>query len=850
MRALRGLIAIACMFIAAPVLAFHPEWLKASSVSSATVTGIATGDFNEDGRPDVVARTSQTVTLHLLNQDGTMASPGVIVQAGGDTGEPVAGDMNGDHHLDVVIGDNSAPPGAPDQTSIIVYPGNGDGTFGSPITTLLSFSPSQIRAGDFNKDGKPDLSILSYASARLAVYTGDGTGHFTESIHSSLGESATDMTVGDVDHDGNPDVVVAYENAKPFRIYFGRGDATFDRPADFVAPSPMTLRVLAADLDHDQDLELLFTDFDNCTLTVAVNTGSRTFATPVAYSTGPDPYDFGDPYDLVADDFDQDGNVDVLVLLINTKALATFLGNGNGTLRNPARLIVSDHDFPFVVAAADITGDSRPDLFVGSRYTVNVFENRAGDVSFRVQPAYPTITVGQTASFSVVTCPVYDPDSCYFPALTNGTITLKNNGTAIGSGVLSGGQATINVTSPLPVGIHSITAEFSGDSDYHAGVSGPVQQKVINERTTTTVYSNVPGPEVEYGQSWLLIGTVTSPLPDPLNGSFWLYTNDVRSQYTQSGPTTHWSLNPPPGTYHYYATFEGTATQPPSKSEVFTQVVRKGRPTASVSGLDVGRYGSTNPVYVEAHTSFTTSGITNVKLYEGSTLLGETGSWYSDWINVTLPVGVHYLQAVYEGNDNFEPARSPLFRFTVLPAGFVLDAYATGNTVRIAAWPTDNNSYVLLSRRVGNGAWQPATYMTQNPMTQTNLSPGVYSYRAEQHAYNTQQLIATSNIDVAIVGANFSDDPLVSGQPIRSTHISELLTATNTMLAAGGLPPVTIPDAGAGQPIRASHMNTLRDAINQARTALGMMSAQWTDTIAPGGALRAALIMELRDGLR
>jgi uncharacterized protein YkwD len=155
----------------------------------------------------------------------------------------------------------------------------------------------------------------------------------------------------------------------------------------------------------------------------------------------------------------------------------------------------------------------------------------------------------------------------------------------------------------------------------------------------------------------------------------------------------------------------------------------------------------------------------------------------------------------------------------------------------------------MLSRRVGNGSWQPATYIFQYPVTQTNLSPDVYSYRAELYDYN-QQLIATSNIDVAVVGANFSDDPLVAGQSIHSTHISELLSATNTLLTAGGLPPITISDAGPGQPIRASHMTTLRNAINQARAALGIANVQWTDAIVPGAMMRAAQIMELRDALR
>lgn len=852
MRALRGFLVIGCMFIAAPLFAFHPQWVQKSTVSSARVNWIATGDFDEDGHPDAVDATSQTLTLHLVNPDGTLRSPGIIVQADGDLSEPVVGDLNGDHHLDVVVGDNSAFPGAPaGQTSLLVYPGNGDGTFGSPIRTALTFSPTEIYGGDFNNDGKLDLVIRSYASALLAVYSSDGAGHFTEVLRASPGESLVDVAVGDIDHDGNADIAVVYWDGKPFQIYFGHGDATFDAPVDYVSSSPETQRVTVADLDHDQDLELLFTDFNHNSLTVAVNTGSRTFATPVAYSTGDTPYGPGDPFDLAVDDFDQDGNADVVVVLINTKALATFLGNGNGTLQPAVRSSVAYDDFPFVVAVADITGDSRPDVFIGSHYAVSVFENRAGDVSLNLRPNYPTITVGQPAQFLVETCFAAEaPYFCSSPLIAHGTVTLRENGNAIGSGVLSGGLATIDVTSPLSFGTHSITAEYSGDSEFHPATSYAVVQKVINEQTTTTLSSNAAGPDVEYGQNWTLTGTVTSPLPGSLNGSIWLFTNDVRSQYTQTGPTTYWFPRPLPGTYYYYAKFEGTATQPPSTSAVFTQVVRKGRTIASISyGPSTAQAGTPVQLAVEAHTPFVSSEFTNVKLYEGSTLLGDSGSYSFAWISVNLPVGVHYLQAVYDGNDKFDPARSQPFRFTVLPAGFVLNAYASGTTVGLATYSSPSGN-LMYRRRVGNGAWQPAVYMNQAATLETNLAPGVYSYRAEVHDYSTQQIIATSNIDVAIVGANFSDDPLVAGQPVRAAHISELVAATNTLLAAGGLPPLTISDAGVGQPVRASHITALRDAINSARTALGMMSPQWADTIAPSGILRAAQILEMRDALR
>src|SRR5687768_3359781 len=73
-----------------------------------------------------------------------------------------------------------------------------------------------------------------------------------------------------------------------------------------------------------------------------------------------------------------------------------------------------------------------------------------------------------------------------------------------------------------------------------------------------------------------------------------------------------------------------------------------------------------------------------------------------------LPVGVHHLRAVYEGDNRYESSRTEFFEYTVLPDDpFVLVASANGTTINVKIF--DSNSSVLYYyryyRRIGTGQW-------------------------------------------------------------------------------------------------------------------------------------------------
>ena len=152
------------------------------------LSSLATGDFNNDGKSDIVVQSGNGISVFLSNADGSFASPITSpgnLSGGGQT--LIVADVNGDGKLDVVARGFII---AASQDTITVFLGHGDGTFSAPIltptddlTTGSGFRVSAMAAGDFSGDGIPDLVASEDVGLGVSnpvvvfVGTGDGTFH-------------------------------------------------------------------------------------------------------------------------------------------------------------------------------------------------------------------------------------------------------------------------------------------------------------------------------------------------------------------------------------------------------------------------------------------------------------------------------------------------------------------------------------------------------------------------------------------------------------------------------------------------------------------------------------------------
>jgi Bacterial Ig-like domain (group 3)/Peptidase family M28 len=165
---------------------------------------------------------------------------------------------------------------------------------------------------------------------------------------------------------------------------------------------------------------------------------------------------------------------------------------------------------------------STPSLVVGSHTLTATFTGTNGWPNSSGNAAPQVVkTVSTTTSVSSSTNPsVFSQAVTFTAAVTptppgsgvpTGTVTFKDGATPMGTGTLDGtGHATFT-TSTLALGSHSITAVYSGSTNFNTSTSAALIQTVNNDSTTTTVTSS-PDPSV-HNQSVTFTATVAAQAP-------------------------------------------------------------------------------------------------------------------------------------------------------------------------------------------------------------------------------------------------------------------------------------------------------------------------------------------------
>ena len=303
------------------------------------------------------------------------------------------GDFNSDGKLDLITTNNSNLWG------LGLVLGNGDGTFQPPVEVVGNETGGAfggIVAGDFNKDGKLDFAVLwvSGGPVYVGVYLNDGFGHFTLNSYYSIGTAGYNvprsLATADVNGDGNLDLVAPDRSNWAVAVFYGKGDGTFPTSAEFpaaVASQSAPTAVAVGDVNKDGKLDVVVASATGCCpwgggITVLLNNGNGTFASPVLYS---DPMGVDNGLVVVAD-VNLDGKLDVVESSEGGFNVAVFLGNGNGTFQ-AAKTYVVPH--ASAVAVGDLTGDKKPEIVVSSYYdgTVWVLLNK-GSGSFTLSGVY------------------------------------------------------------------------------------------------------------------------------------------------------------------------------------------------------------------------------------------------------------------------------------------------------------------------------------------------------------------------------------------------------------------------------------------------------------------------------
>lgn len=251
---------------------------------------MATADFNGDGKLDLIAVNggfNHTLTPFLGNGDGTFraGSPVSFSDSNGEIGRVFTGDFNHDGKMDVlVLTTYNVVPANP---VVWEFLGKGDGTFQPPKQLLTEFEDFAL--ADMNGDGCPDIAQYdeylttnpySPPSSELVTLTNflcqaDGT--FTQSStyspypggpaplveYNQFGDTNDSALLGDFNGDGKQDELgwqAAPGYARYIQMLMGNGDGTFTPTYDVFPRYILNDPYYSHDLDGDGVSDLLELD--------------------------------------------------------------------------------------------------------------------------------------------------------------------------------------------------------------------------------------------------------------------------------------------------------------------------------------------------------------------------------------------------------------------------------------------------------------------------------------------------------------------------------------------------------------------------------------------------------------
>jgi Bacterial Ig-like domain (group 3)/FG-GAP-like repeat len=424
--------------------------------------GVASADINHDGNLDVVYIDGLgSPALHVLlgNGDGTFAHGQDVALPAGICGYSNCvinvADVTNDGNLDIILGG-----GGTSKAQLAVFPGNGDGTFESPVLTTLPTNNGnypalngQMGIGDVDGNGTVDLVVADAANPQLYILLGDNTGKFTlKSTVTIYFTAQPRIYLRDLNSDGHLDIVaIDPPPGGVAHVLLGNGDGTFQTAVDY-----NDLPLFLADMDGDGHPDLVCIQYlQKGGYSVAIATGNPdgTFSAPSQVATPP-----ANSSIISIADYTGDGLPD---LVFSTPVgIAVMPSEGNLSYGTPISTVAgaSSNVFspPADLAAGDLNNDQHNDLAMGVDGGVLILLGN-GDGSFVSADSYElghTVGVAAVADFSgdgipdiAVTVPAT------YPRLLLGT----------GSGTFSlGPDQNQSYTSQTPTG-NLVTADFNGD---------------------------------------------------------------------------------------------------------------------------------------------------------------------------------------------------------------------------------------------------------------------------------------------------------------------------------------------------------------------------------------------------
>ncbi len=356
------------------------------------VQQVAIGDFNNDSRPDFATINTQsfTVALNSATNPGTFTTSNV--STGGNSLYLLTGDFNNDGKTDVLVSRTNIG-------YVRLYPGNGNGAFGSPTSIQVGSNPWGATAGDFNKDGKLDVAVVNNLSDTVSILLGTGTGLSTTPITISTIHDPISVDLGDFNNDGKLDLAIVGFDSSSLQVLVGDGAGNFGSSTTYsIGTNPFS--VITGRFTPDSSIDIATANYgsdnvslikNNCCGTLVMQPTTLQNTTAGSFYNQPISIDGGGKYSyvvtagtlppglqistdyasgLISGIVNQPGTYNFTITVSSSSCSSTTSRNYTIVVGNPLASTsyttdtIAAGSSPFAVIATDLYGEGITDLVV------------------------------------------------------------------------------------------------------------------------------------------------------------------------------------------------------------------------------------------------------------------------------------------------------------------------------------------------------------------------------------------------------------------------------------------------------------------------------------------------------
>jgi type IX secretion system substrate protein/VCBS repeat protein/FG-GAP repeat protein len=324
---------------------------------------IVSADFNGDGKADIAAACLISTTnfvpgyVSIILGNGTGGFGTALNYKIDYVPTSIAtADFNNDGKADLVTANDG-------DTTVSVLLGSGTGTFTSNINYTVctsSGAPCSVTSADFNSDGKADLAVTILTSNIVSILLGNGTGSFGVPTYFATSIRPYFVINSDFNGDGKIDLAIVEQGADIVSILLGNGAGGFASALNFsVGSDPSS--AINADFNGDGKVDLGVTNSVDNNVSILIGDGTGHFSAPTNFMVGTN------PSSIVAMDFNLDGKMDLATAnAANSNNVSVLIGDGTGNFTTAFNYTVGYQDCSII--SADFNGDTKPDIAVANYF--------------------------------------------------------------------------------------------------------------------------------------------------------------------------------------------------------------------------------------------------------------------------------------------------------------------------------------------------------------------------------------------------------------------------------------------------------------------------------------------------